>query len=334
MELTPMLPNVKILATGGTIAGSANSSTQMTNYEPGVLKVEDLLAAVPEVADYAHITAEQVSNLGSHDIDDAFWLLLAEKCRQSLASPNIDGLVLTHGTNTLEETAYFLNLVVNSHKPVVVVGSMRPGTAVSADGPLNLLNAVRLAGNRQAAGRGVLIALNDQINGARDTSKTNTSNTGTFRAPDLGLLGYMINGEAVFYRATTRKHTAAAEFEIGPLAALPQVEIIYGHANQNRVLVDAAVNSGAQGIVYAGMGMGAIHKNAAPALIEAQKKGVVVVRGSRTGSGIVPFDSKWTQECHFVDADNLNPQKARILLMLALTKTNDYQEIQRMFGEY
>ena len=329
-----MLPNIKILATGGTIAGSAESNTQMTGYTPGAISVEALIYAVPSLTKYANVTGEQVTNIGSHDIVDSDWLILAKRCNQLLAEESVDGLVVTHGTNTLEETAYFLNLTVKSSKPVVVTGAMRPATAISADGPLNILNAVRLAANKEAAGKGVLIALNDEINAARETTKNHTSNVSTFHAPEIGALGCIIDGEAFFYRQCSRKHTLQSEFDITNLNSLPQVEIIFAHVNQNRLFVDAAIEGGAKGIVYAGMGMGAIHKNAAPALIEAQKSGIMIVRGTRVHCGIVPADQKWTNEFHFIDADNLNPQKARILLMLALTKTSDYKTIQKMFHEY
>jgi L-asparaginase len=328
------LPNIKILATGGTIAGSAASNTQMTGYQAGAIGINVLINAVPEMKKYANVSGEQIANIGSNDMTNDVWLTLAKRCNELLAKDDVDGIVITHGTDTLEETAYFLNLVVKSDKPVVLVGAMRPATAISADGPVNLLNAVRLAGSKAAVGKGVLVAMNDEINGARDVTKTNTMTVSTFKSPDLGAMGYIGNGEPYFYRESSRKHTAKTEFDVSDLKDLPNVQIIYTHVNEDRTLVDAAIAAGAKGIVYAGSGMGSIHKNVEPALVDAVKKGIIVVRSSRTGTGLVlPSLKRWTEE-GFLDGDDLNPQKARILLQLALTKTNDPKEIQRIFATY
>ena len=332
--LAAELPEVKILATGGTIAGSAASNTQMTGYTSGALSVDTLINAVPELKNVAVVSGEQISNIGSQNMTDDIWLKLANRCNELLADPEVKGIVITHGTDTLEETAYFLNLTVKSNKPVVLVGAMRPATAISADGPVNLLNAVKLAASPKAVGKGVLVALNDEINGARDVTKTNTSNVATFKAPELGLLGYFANGEPYFYKESTRRNTINSEFDVSNLKQLPRVDIIYTHGNDDRVLIDAAVKAGAKGIVYAGSGMGSIHKDAEPGLIDAQKKGVVIVRSSRVGNGMVVAGSEQYTKEHFLNGDTLNPQKARILLQLALTKTNDLNEIQRMFNEY
>lgn len=328
------LPNIKILATGGTIAGSANSNTQMTGYKAGALGIQTLIDAVPQIKDYANVSGEQVCKLDSKDMSNDVWLKLGKRVNELLADKNVDGIVITHGTDTLEETAYFLNLVVKSDKPVVLVGSMRPATAISADGPLNLLNAVRVASSKEAVGKGVLVAMNDQINGARDVTKTNTTNVDTFKTPDLGFLGYINDGKVCFYRESTRKHTTHSEFNAKNLNALPYVKVIYGHADDDGVFVDAAVAAGAKGIIYAGTGNGSVHKNAEAALAEATKKGVVVVRSSRVGTGTVVDAEQSYIDAHFLNGDSLNPQKARILLALALTKTNDLNEIQRMFNEY
>ena len=189
--LAAELPNVVILATGGTIAGRGGSATQMTGYNPGEIGVQILINAVPEIKQYANVSGEQVANIGSFAMTHEVWLKLAKRVNELLASPAVDGIVITHGTDTLEETAYFLNLVVKSDKPVVLVGAMRPATAISADGPVNLLNAVRLAGSPKARGKGVLVGMNDQINGARDVTKTNTTHVETFKSWELGYLGYI-----------------------------------------------------------------------------------------------------------------------------------------------
>lgn len=327
------LPNVKILATGGTIAGKGASSTQMTGYNPGAIGVQVLIDAVPELKQFANVSGEQIANIGSFAMTHEVWLKLAHRINELLAADDVDGIVITHGTDTLEETAYFLNLVVKSEKPVVLIGAMRPATAMSADGPVNILNAVRLAGSKEARGKGVLVALNDQINGARDVTKTNTTHVETFKSWELGYFGYIQNGKPYFYRETTRKHTIQSEFDVTGLTKLPYVEIIYGHVNHDRVLVDAIVEAGAKGIVHAGMGHGSIFPLTKEGLIDAKKKGVVIVKSSRVGNGMVTRVAE-DDKYNFVAGDTLNPQKARILLMLALTKTNDPSEIQRMFDEY
>lgn len=327
------LPNVKILATGGTIAGRGASATQMTGYSPGEIGIQVLIEAVPEMKQFANVSGEQVANIGSFAMTHEIWLKIANRVNELLASPDVDGIVITHGTDTLEETAYFLNLVVKSDKPVVLVGAMRPATAMSADGPVNLLNAVRLAGSAVAKGKGVLVGMNDQINAARDVTKTNTTHVETFKAWELGYLGYIQNGLPYFYRLSTRKHTAQTEFDVRGLKELPYVEILYGHVNGYRVVVDALVAAGVKGIVHAGMGHGSIFPVTRDALAEAVTKGIPVVKSSRVGNGMVTRiadDDKF----NFVAADTLNPQKARILLMLGLTKTKDPKEIQRMFDEY
>lgn len=328
------LPNIKILATGGTIAGSASSATQMTGYTAGAIGIQVLIDAVPQMKDVANITGEQVCKISSNNMTDEIWLTIGKRVNELLKDKNVDGIVITHGTDTLEETAYFLNLVVKSDKPVVLVGAMRPATAMSADGPVNLLNAVKLAASKEAVGKGVLIALNDEINSARDASKTNTTHVSTFKAPELGYLGYMNNGKPYFYRETTRRHTSKTEFDISKLDKLPSVEIVYGRAGENRVIVDAIAASGAKGIIYAGTGNGSIHDAAEAGLLDAQKKGAVIVRTSRTGNGtVINSIPKWDQQ-NFLKGDSLSPHKARILLSLALTKTNNLDEIQRMFDQY
>jgi len=327
------LPNVVILATGGTIAGRGGSTAQMIGYNPGEIGVQILINAVPEIKQYANVSGEQVANIGSYAMTHEVWLKLANRVNELLSSSSVDGIVITHGTDTLEETAYFLNLVVKSKKPVVLVGAMRPATAISADGPVNLLNAVRLAGSPKARGKGVLVGMNDQINSARDVTKTNTTHVETFKSWELGYLGYFQNGEPYFYRETTRKHTYMSEFDLSGLKELPYVEILYGHVNGDKNLVEALVAADVKGIVNAGMGHGSIFPTTRDALGEAVKKGIPVVKSSRVGNGMV---TRWAEDekYGFIAGDSLNPQKARILLMLALTKTNDPAVIQRIFNEY
>ena len=329
------LPNVMVLATGGTIAGTGASSTTTVGYTAATVGVQQLINAVPEVAKVANVTGEQVFQIASESMTNEHWLTLAKRVNTLLAQPNVDGIVVTHGTDTLEETAYFLNLVVKSRKPVVLVGAMRPSTALSADGPINLYNAVILAGSPEAVGKGVLVALNDQIQSARDVSKTNTSTPDSFRTPELGVLGYMQGNKAYFYRTSTRKHTVETEFDISNIQALPQVDIVYGYANMNDVALNAFIAAGAKGIIHAGTGDGSLAAKVKPSLIAARKNGTLIVRASRVGNGILARNGEANDdELDFVVSDTLSPQKARILRMLALTKTSNTKEIQRMFYTY
>src|SRR5476649_1232078 len=252
----PHLANITILATGGTIAGTGSSSTTTIGYTAATVGVQTLIAAVPELAKVAHVSGEQTMQIASESMDNAHWLTLAKRVNVLLGRDDVDGIVITHGTDTLEETAYFLNLVVKSRKPVVIVGSMRPSSAISADGPINLYNAVLLAASPGAAGKGVLVVLNDQISGARDVTKTNTSNTDTFRNWELGFMGYMRDGVPHFYRVSTRKSTADSEFDVTGIDVLPQVDIVYGYVNMNGIAVDAFVKAGTKEIIYAGVGEG------------------------------------------------------------------------------
>lgn len=328
------LPNIKILATGGTIAGTAPSVTQMTGYKAADLAIETLLKAVPALNDIANVSGEQFINLSSQNMTDEIMLTLAKRCNELLLDPSVKGIVITHGTDTLEETAYFLNLTVKSQKPVVIVGSMRPATALSADGPLNLFNAVKIASSDKAIGKGVLVAMNDEINGARDVTKTNTSTVSTFKAPELGLLGYMAAGKPEFLKSSEKKHTYNSEFDIQKLDKLPRVDIVYSYVNADGVAVDAFSKAGAKGIILAGTGNGSMHDNAFPSLAKASESGIVVVRSARTGNGMVTISHQEWADAGLLEGNTLNPQKARILLQLALTKTKDLKEIQRIFNEY
>ncbi|WP_035060931.1 type II asparaginase [Andreprevotia chitinilytica] len=329
------LPNVTILATGGTIAGTGATSTTTVGYTAAKIGVEKLIAAVPELQKVANVKGEQVFQIASENMNNDYWLKLAKRVNELLAQKDVDGIVITHGTDTIEETAYFLNLVVKSKKPVVIVGAMRPATALSADGPINLYNAVATAGSPDAVGRGVLVALNDEIQGARDVTKTNTMTANTFRSPELGSLGYIVSGKPVFYRASTKKNTADTEFDVSKLDKLPAVDIAFGAANANNIAIDAFVAAGDVGIVYAGTGDGSLSSVVRPRLTELRKQGLYIVRSSRISNGPVVRNGENDDDAtDFVVSDTLSPQKARILLMLALTKTKDTKEIQRMFYTY
>ena len=331
-------PIVYVLSTGGTIAGSGSSSTDLSNYKPGAILGEQLVKAVPQIAQIADVRVEQIVNVNSSDITIDNWLTLAKRIHAILEdTPAVSGFVITSGTNTLEETAYFLNLTVRSDKPVVMVGAMRPATAISADGPLNLLNAVKTAIAPESRGKGTLIVLNDEINAARDTTKTNTLRVETFRAPELGILGYVDEDKVSFYRATTRRHTAQSEFDVTGLTSLPKVTILYSYIDPDASMIRAAISAGAKGLVFAGTGNGALSAAEEAALKEVVAMPAaakpVMVRSSRTGNGRVTPTAEY-DALGIVPGDTLNAQKARILLMLALTKTSDVKEIRRIFSEY
>jgi L-asparaginase len=329
------LPRIKILATGGTIAGTAAAATKTVGYQAAVLPIDNLLAGVPELKTIATVSGEQIAQIASENMTNEVWLKLAKRVNELLAQKDVDGIVITHGTDTMEETAYFLNLVVKSDKPVVLVGSMRPATAMSADGPLNIYDGVLVAASAEAQGKGVLVCLDETIHGARDVSKTHTSAVGTFREADFGALGYVQDGRVAFYKASTRKHTTRSEFDVSKLTELPRVEIVYGYANVSRAMLDAAVGAGAKGVIHAGVGNGSLFNEVKAGLVDARKKGVVIVRSSRTGAGIVARNGEANDdELDFAVSDSLNPQKARVLLMLALTRTTDSKQIQKFFYEY
>lgn len=327
-------PNIKILATGGTIAGTGKSATS-SGYTAGQVAISSLLEAVPEIKDIANVTGEQIVNIGSQDMNDQVWLTLAKRINQLLASDDCDGIVITHGTDTMEETAYFLNLTVHSAKPVVLTGSMRPSTAMSADGPLNLYNAVVTASSPDAVGRGVMVVMNGLILGAHSTQKMNTIDVQTFQAPDNGPLGYVYNSKTFFTMKTLKKNTTESVFDVTNLESLPKVGIVYSYSNVDADVMNPFLTGGYQGVVHAGVGNGNIHKNVFPKLEEARKLGIVVVRSSRVPTGPVCLhDEVDDAKYQFVASLELNPQKARVLLMLALTRTTDWQQIQKFFEEY
>lgn len=327
-------PNIHILATGGTIAGTGHSATA-SGYTPGQVAISSLLEAVPQINDIANVTGEQVVSIGSQDMTDDVWLLLAEKVNALLASDDIDGVVITHGTDTMEETAYFLNLTVKSDKPVVLTGAMRPSTAISADGPLNLLDAVVTAAAPESAGKGVLVCMNGVILDAHGTVKMNTVDVQTFECPNSGPLGYIFNRKVFYNNTTLKRHTTESIFDVTGLKALPKVGIVYSYADVQADVMDPFLNGGYQGIVHAGLGNGNYHKNLFPSLLDARKRGIIVVRSSRVPTGPTTLDNEVDDAAYqFVASQELNPQKARILLMLALTKTSDWQTIQQYFMEY
>lgn len=327
-------PNIHILATGGTIAGTGTSATT-SQYTAGQVAIGTLLDAVPQIKDIANVTGEQIVSIGSQDMNDQVWLTLANRINELLASPDCDGIVVTHGTDTMEETAYFLNLTVHSDKPVVLTGAMRPSTAMSADGPLNLYNSVVTAASKDSYGRGVMIVMNGLILGAHSTQKMNTVDVQTFQAPDAGPLGYVYNSKPYYNMQTQKRHTKQSVFDVTGLKELPKVGIVYAYSNIDADVMEPFLTKGYKGIIHAGLGNGNYHKNIFPSLLEARKKGILVVRSSRVPTGPTTlYDEVDDEKYEFVASWELNPQKARVLLMLALTKTNDWREIQKYFEEY
>lgn len=328
------LPNIKILATGGTIAGAGQSATESA-YTSGQVGIKSLINAVPSMTKIADVSGEQVVNIGSQDMNDQVWLTLSKRINELLAQDDVDGVVVTHGTDTMEETAYFLDLTINSDKPVVLVGAMRPSTAVSADGPANLYNAVVTAVDKDSKGRGVLVAMNDTVLDARDVTKTNTTAVDTFRAPNFGSLGYIHNSDVIYQRAPERHHTTATHFDVSKLTTLPKVGIVYNYSNASALPVTALVNAKFDGIVSAGVGNGNMYKAIFDELAKASKEGTMVVRSSRVPTGSTTLAAEIDDAKYgFVAAGTLNPQKARILLMLSLTQTKNYKDVQKMFQYY
>ena len=328
------LPSIVVLATGGTIAGAAASDVQ-AGYTSGQVGVEQLLAAVPQAKKLASLRGEQISNIGSQDMNDEVWLKLAKRIAELTSKSDVDGVVITHGTDTIEETAYFLNLVVKTRKPVVLTAAMRPSTALSADGPLNFYNAVAVAANKDAAGRGVLVVVNDWIHGAASLTKTSTTAVQTFLSPLSGLIGTVAYGECEFYRGPVGKNTQDSEFDIRQITALPRVDIVMAYENMDGKLIDAAAAAGAKGIVIAGVGNGNMTAAALETLAAQARKGIVCVRSSRVTTGMIGRAVEVDDDKYgFVASLAHNPQKARVLLRLALTKTKDPKAIQQMFDQY
>lgn len=329
------LPNVVILATGGTIAGAGAEATNSATYQAAKVPVDKLIAGVPELAKVASVRGEQVFQIASESFTNEHLVTLARRVAALSRQGDVDGIVVTHGTDTLEETAYFLNLVVRSDKPIVVIGSMRPGTAMSADGMLNLFNAVSVAASRDARGKGVLVAMNDELNSGRDVSKMINIRTEAFKSP-WGPLGMVVEGKNYWFRLPAKRHTVNSEFDIEKITSLPPVEIAYGQGNANDTAYRAFADKGAKAIIHAGTGNGSVSNRVVPALRELRGKGVQIIRSSHVNAGgfVVRNAEQPDDQYDWVVAHDLNPQKARILASVALTQTSDSKELQRIFWEY
>jgi glutamin-(asparagin-)ase len=335
VETQQKLANVVILATGGTIAGAGASAANSATYQAAKVGIEQLIAGVPELSQLANVRGEQVMQIASESITNENLLQLGRRVAELADSKDVDGIVITHGTDTLEETAYFLNLVEKTDKPIIVVGSMRPGTAMSADGMLNLYNAVAVASSKDARGKGVLVTMNDEIQSGRDVSKMINIKTEAFKSA-WGPLGMVVEGKSYWFRLPAKRHTMDSEFDIKTIKSLPDVEIAYSYGNVSDTAYKALAQSGAKAIIHAGTGNGSVSSRVVPALQALRKDGVQIIRSSHVNAGgfVLRNAEQPDDKYDWVVAHDLNPQKARILAMVALTKTNDSKELQRMFWEY
>ena len=328
------LPNVVILATGGTIAGAGASAVNSATYSAAKVPVDKLIAGLPELSKVANVRGEQVFQVASESLTNDNLLTLAKRVSALSKQPDVDGIVITHGTDTLEETAYFLTLTVHTAKPIILVGSMRPGTALSADGALNLFNAVNVAASKDAGGRGVLVTMNDEIQSGRDVSKTVNIKTEAFKS-QWGPLGMIVEGRNYWFRAPVKRHTMQSEFDIDSIDALPPVEIALGYEGVPPTAINALAASGIKALVHAGTGNGSVADRIVPHLQKVRADGILVIRSSRVPDGFVIRNAEQPDDKYdWVVAHDLRPQKARILTMVALTKTKDTKELQRIFWEY
>ncbi len=328
-------PNVVILATGGTIAGAGAGATNSATYQAAKVPVDKLIAGVPELANVAQVRGEQVFQIASESFTNSHLITLGKRVAALSKQADVDGIVITHGTDTLEETAYFLNLVVHSDKPIVVVGSMRPGTAMSADGMLNLFNAVTVAASQDARGKGVLVTMNDELNSGRDVSKMINIKTEAFKSP-WGPLGMVVEGKNYWFRLPAKRHTMNSEFDIEKINSLAAVEIAYGHGNVSDTAYRALASNGTKAIIHTGTGNGSVAARVVPALRELRSQGVHIIRSSHVNAGgfVLRNAEQPDDKYDWIVAHDLNPQKARILAAVALTKTQDSKELQRIFWEY
>ncbi len=331
-----MKPKVAFIGTGGTMASLGETPLTLMDYGgPGrIMQASAILERFPEANKVADIIPVDFKAVASHHITFAEWKALVLECDRLVAAhPGLAGIVIGHGTATMEETAYFLSLTLQVDIPVVLVGSQRPASALSTDAGLNLVNALRVAASPEARGMGALLVLNDEISAARDVQKTSTTRLQTFRTPDFGALGHADGDTVAFYRRPLRRTYPGTEFDIRALDALPRVDIVLSYVGADGTAVRAFAAAGAKGLISAGFAPGAPTEGEREALAEAVKQGITVVQSTRVGSGRL-FRGRRMREAGFLIADNLTPQKARILLALALTRTSDPAEIERMFREY
>lgn len=323
--------HIVVLATGGTIS-AAGAPGATTGYSGGAFDVAEIIAPIPNLGDIADVSGEQIFNILSENMSQRDWLILSRRVGELLEREDVDGVVITHGTDTLDETAYFLSLTVRSQKPVVVTGAMRPATATSADGPLNVFQSVTVAASDQSYGRGVMVVFADAIYSARDVQKTSTFRVEAFDAPDFGCLGYVRNEEIYFVQRTEKRNTVRSEFSLDGIERLPEVGIAYYHVGADPRIFDFFAKH-SDGLVLAGCGSSTFSREWFDKLKELSGR-LPVVRASRIGNGITVPEPMIDDVLGTAVCGTLSPQKARILLMLALTRTRDIGEIRRIFDEY
>ncbi|MES1161943.1 MAG: type II asparaginase [Rhizobacter sp.] len=326
--------NIVVLATGGTIAGAGASAANSATYQAAKVPVDKLIAGIPELADIANVKGEQVFQIASESFTNEKLITLAKRVAALAKDPAVDGIVITHGTDTLEETSFFLTLTVHTDKPIVVVGSMRPGTAMSADGTLNLYDAVVVAASKESRGKGALIVMNDDILTGRDAGKRINIKTSAFGS-QWGALGSIVEGKTYWFRAPVKRHTMNSEFDIEKIDALPMVSIVYGSGEMGTAMAEAAGKAGAKAIIHAGTGNGSVPNYEVDTLKSLRASGVQIIRSARVPDGFVLRNSEQPDDKYdWVVAHDLNPQKAKILAAVALTKTSDTKELQRIFWSY
>lgn len=323
--------HIYIIACGGTIAGQAATADDLTGYQAGAMSVAELVDAVPQISEYAVIEGCQFCNIDSSDMTEDLWIRLAQHVQEIANTGRIDGIVITHGTDSMEETGYFLSLTVHADIPIVMTGSMRPATAVSADGPLNLLEAVQTAACPEAARYGVLIAMNGTLHAPRFVEKTDVTHVDAFRSRQMGCLGVIQDGKPWFYQMPLTRYTNKSAFSRSNITSLPRAAILYAYVGMDPEIIDSIAQMGMKAIVMAGLGHGRMPADIWSKVQKLMEKGVIIVRSSRTMGGKV---SSVPEYAGTVCADSLTPQKAKILIQLALTKTNNIDEIQQIFQEY
>ena len=334
VQVQSQLPRVIILATGGTIAG-AGASADRAGYTAGKIPIDDLIGSIPTVKKIATITGEQIASVGSQDMTIDIWKKLAVRANEIFKKNEADAIVVTHGTDTQEETAYFLDLLMNSDKTVVLTGSMRPATAISADGPKNLYDAITVAIDPNSKGKGVLVSFNEGIFDAREVMKLSTTKTNAFGSPNTGPVGQAYDGRVEYYQNSIRGVSNNTPFTVAADTKLPRVDIVYMYADAPSDQIDLLISKKVDGIVIAGVGNGNFNKTFMDGVKRAVAAGIVVCRASRTPSGrVVLHDEINDEELGTIVSDDLTPQKARILLMLGLTKTKDKKQLQQYFFKY
>lgn len=334
MQAQAQLPRVIILATGGTIAG-AGASADRAGYTAGKIPIDDLIGTIPSVKKIATISGEQVASVGSQDMTFDIWKKLAVRINEIFKNNEADAVVVTHGTDTQEETAFFLDLVIPYEKAVVLTGSMRPATAISADGPKNLYDAITVAIDPKSKGRGVLVSFNEGIFDAREVMKLSTTKTNAFGSPNTGPIGQAYDGKVEYYSKSEREVNTKTPFTVTADTKLPRVDIVYMYADAPSDQIDMLIAKKVDGIVIAGVGNGNFNKAYMDAVKRAVAAGIIVCRASRTPSGrVVLHDEINDDELGTIVSDDLTPQKARILLMLGLTKTKDKKQLQSYFFKY